>query len=173
MAWMEGLAVSLPTGPSDPGQGQRVLIVGDHPHRGEAGTIRDDLPTLHGMWLIDLDPKAMTCYAGRAHLRPLAPSEGPIRMSTVTFYGSSDDLVEVEGDVPGCDEYNAEAAAFELAGLRIGVEYVKGGVWEIGVMIDDDVPVTATNIRMEPSGYTMRLLLDVPEGSYVSRVREL
>lgn len=60
-------------------QPARVRIVGDHPHRGEAGTVRDDLPTKMGMWRIDLDPNALTeaCYAGPEHLRALSRDEDP------------------------------------------------------------------------------------------------
>jgi hypothetical protein len=55
----------------------RVRIIGDHPHLGSAGTVRDDLPMVHGMWRIELDPDARTeaCFADPANLRPLDPSE--------------------------------------------------------------------------------------------------
>jgi len=29
-------------------------------------------------------------------------------MKTITIYGASDDLIEIEGACPGCDEYSAE-----------------------------------------------------------------
>lgn len=92
-------------------------------------------------------------------------------MPTVTFYGASDDLVEVDGDVPGCDEYCAPAAAFEVAGLRVGVEYHEAsGTWEIGVgLISENTEVVAQDVRLDSDGYTMRLTLYVPPGSYVPR----
>lgn len=60
----------------------RVRIVGDHPHRGASGTVRDDLPMRLGMWQVDLDPGnrgADGCFAGPENLRSLDPDEDPIR----------------------------------------------------------------------------------------------
>lgn len=59
--------------------GKRVRIVGDHPHRGETGTVRDDLPMRMGMYEVDLDPGhgADACFADSANLRVLAPEEDP------------------------------------------------------------------------------------------------
>lgn len=54
----------------------RVRIVGDHPHRGASGTVRDDLPMVHGMWRVDLDNSHTdACYAGREQLRALPADE--------------------------------------------------------------------------------------------------
>jgi len=60
-------------------QSKRVRIVGDHPHRGASGTVRDDLPMKFGMWLVDLDDRREVdgCYAGPEHLRSLPRSEDP------------------------------------------------------------------------------------------------
>jgi 4-hydroxy-L-threonine phosphate dehydrogenase PdxA len=58
----------------------RVRIVGDHPHRGESGTVRDEEPMRLGMWLIDLDGSssgASGCFAGPKNLRPLPADEDP------------------------------------------------------------------------------------------------
>lgn len=58
----------------------RVRIVGDHPHRGASGTVRDDRPMLMGMWEVDLDPGnhgVSGCFAGPKHLRPLGRNEDP------------------------------------------------------------------------------------------------
>jgi hypothetical protein len=41
----------------------RVRIVGDHPHRGASGTVRDDLPQAHGMWKVELDVTCPKCGA--------------------------------------------------------------------------------------------------------------
>jgi hypothetical protein len=56
---------------------KRVRIVGDHPHRGATGTVRDDLPMRFGMWHIDLDDHtyAEACFAGPRNLRTLPPDE--------------------------------------------------------------------------------------------------
>lgn len=58
---------------------ERVRIVGDHPHKGATGTVRDDLPMQFGMWQVDLDPGATVdgCYVGQAQLRPLPREEDP------------------------------------------------------------------------------------------------
>lgn len=37
-------------------------------------------------------------------------------MSQIVIYGASDDLIEVDGDVPGCDEYNEESARLLVRG---------------------------------------------------------
>ncbi len=58
---------------------KRVRIVGDHPHRGATGTVRDDLPMKLGMWQVDLDnsPLASACFAGAENLRRLPADEDP------------------------------------------------------------------------------------------------
>lgn len=77
----------------------------------------------------------------------------------ITIYGASDDLIEIEGDAPGCDEYNDEAATFILTGpagaARVRVEYANPGVWEIGVgQVDEGVDLLP--MRITGSGYTAR-----------------
>lgn len=92
-------------------------------------------------------------------------------MSALKFYGASDDLIEVEGDIPGCDEYNAEHAYFQIAGLQLALEFGGDGTWEIAVgMVDEDVPVTASNMRLSVDRYTMVLDMEVPTGAYVVRI---
>lgn len=62
-------------------------------------------------------------------------------MSTIQIYGASDDLIEIEGNCPGCDEYNAEDAAFLVSGdyngtparAKVRVIYNADGVWAITV----------------------------------------
>lgn len=56
---------------------KRVRIIGDHPHRGSSGTVRDELPMFQGMWYVDLDDSRLTdaCYAGPENLRPLPADE--------------------------------------------------------------------------------------------------
>lgn len=95
----------------------------------------------------------------------------------VSFYGASDDLIEVEGTIPGCDEYNSEREVFVLAGLRICVEYGARGCWGIAVeQIDEEVLVTAEDMQLSvpwrdegTQGYSMRLDVKVPAGSAVVR----
>jgi hypothetical protein len=61
---------------------ERVRIVGDHPHRGKTGTVRDDLPMRLGMWQVELDPGPgiggpRGCFADPENLWPLARGEDP------------------------------------------------------------------------------------------------
>jgi len=67
----------------------RVRIVGDHPHRGSSGTVRDDLPRVQGMWKIQLDdaPGVDACYAGPENLRALILDADP-RPDTNTGSGT-------------------------------------------------------------------------------------
>lgn len=100
------------------------------------------------------------------------PKDVPAAGNFVRFYGESDDLIEVDGAIPGCDEYPAEDATFEVAGLRVRVLFARRG-WEITVgQIDENVPVTAADVMLDvaPNGYSMRLALSVPDGSHVTRV---
>ncbi len=76
-------------------------------------------------------------------------------MHEVAIYGASDDLIEVEGDAPGCDEYNAEEATFVVTGAngsatRVEVKYGAGGCWMIGVApIDEDVAMVTMAMRQQ------------------------
>ena len=54
--------------------GARVRIVGDHPHRGESGTVRDDKPMRFGMWEVDLDPVPTERQVASPDLRTCARS---------------------------------------------------------------------------------------------------
>lgn len=61
-----------------PTSSKRVRIVGDHPHRGASGTVRDELPMLEGMWRVDLDNSHTdSCYAAPKNIRALPASEDP------------------------------------------------------------------------------------------------
>lgn len=93
-------------------------------------------------------------------------------MKSLRFYGASDDLIEVEGDVPGADEYPGEATSFTVAGLQVGVRYFTNGVWGIILaQVDEDVPITAQDLRfsVHESGYSMQLDMDVPDDAYVTK----
>lgn len=55
-------------------------------------------------------------------------------MATVKIYGASDDLVEVEGDVNGCNEYGSfdKATYIHLStGDVFKAEYTDEGVWKV------------------------------------------
>ena len=49
-------------------------------------------------------------------------------MKTIKIYGASDDLIEVEGDCPGCDEYNAR-----MKGILAGTLHIEDGTNHIRV----------------------------------------
>jgi hypothetical protein len=73
-------------------------------------------------------------------------------MADVTIYGASDDLVEIEGEAYGCDEYNTESATFVLTGergegVRVSIFYTGPGVWAITASpLDEDVPMLPLTI---------------------------
>jgi hypothetical protein len=55
-------------------------------------------------------------------------------MTTITIYGASDDLIYVDGDVPGCNEYGAwrNPKYVELSnGAMFKAEYDANGEWRI------------------------------------------
>lgn len=82
-------------------------------------------------------------------------------VSTIVLYGASDDLIEVEGDRPGCDEYNAEDQHFVLAGangtVRVRVWYTRRGLWAIAAApVDEDTPMLPVAIEAGEKGYTAK-----------------
>ncbi len=79
-------------------------------------------------------------------------------MSTVTFYGASDDLIEVDGDAPGCDEYNAESALFtviaEDGALKLRMFYGVGGTWQVELaLLGEDHPMPDIQIGYNETIY--------------------
>lgn len=98
-------------------------------------------------------------------------------MEAIAFYGASDDLIEVEGSIPGCDEFNGENESFVVCGLRVEVGYTPRGVWDLTIsQIDEGVPVTAERMKLSVQprsdgspGYSMRLDMEVPNGSVIVR----
>lgn len=95
-------------------------------------------------------------------------------MKQISFSGASDDLVHVGGS-PQYDEINTEQAVFHTAGLEIKVAYGRSGTWSVQAgQIDESIPVTAENVRVEVSKdtpYSMLLTMDVPDESYVTLVK--
>lgn len=80
-------------------------------------------------------------------------------MATITFYGSSDDLIEVEGPLAGCDEYPGDDENFVVTGidgaLRVRVLYTPGGVWAIAAApFEEDRPMLPVKISGHPNGYS-------------------
>ncbi len=104
----------------------------------------------------------------------------------ITFYGASDDLVEVEG-CEGADEFNVYpkdnnavawhgdlAAPGESESLRVHLAY--DGCWHVGVGQADeetDLPPWPLAIRQgtdAESTYSTVLLVDAPEGTRLVNV---
>ena len=93
-------------------------------------------------------------------------------METITFYGASDDLVEIEGNVAGCGEYDAyedNQASFavtategsgQIQGLRVHVRYERTACWSVGISpLEEGSELPDWNPRITFSGYTARLAL--------------
>lgn len=55
---------------------------------------------------------------------------------TVRIFGLNDDLIEVEGFVAGCDEYNVSDGTFMLIGdsaqVRVRCQFGANGLWSLG-----------------------------------------
>jgi hypothetical protein len=85
-------------------------------------------------------------------------------MKHLTIYGASDDLIEIEGDVKGADEYPAEDATFVIGGLEVRVTF--DGEWWIACKpVDEDFAIACENIVLtqHEKGYSMQLDMDVPD----------
>jgi hypothetical protein len=79
---------------------------------------------------------------------------------TVKLYGASDDNVEVEGNVPGCDEYgsydNPKWIEFSTGDV-FKVEYTDAGVWKVEHITQSGKVVTVKRPHGEgedPEPYT-------------------
>jgi hypothetical protein len=77
----------------------------------------------------------------------------------ITIYGASDDLIEIEGNAQGCDEYPGEDGVFVLIGdeakVRVRVTYTARGLWAIAAQpVEEDVPMLP--IFLTGSGYSAR-----------------
>jgi hypothetical protein len=85
-------------------------------------------------------------------------------MSEVTIYGASDDLVEVEGDAAGCDEYPSEDAHFVLTGdagqVRVRCWYTDRGIWAIAAApVSEGAPMLSVAISGYESGYSAQAVV--------------
>lgn len=89
-------------------------------------------------------------------------------LGSVVISGASDDLVEVEGSVPGCDEYYVLGDGCILlrvegvrdgapATARVHVQYEKDGVWSMRIaQAGEDVPLLPCVLDSgSPRGYTV------------------
>lgn len=106
----------------------------------------------------------------------------------VTFFGASDDLIEIAG-CPGADEFyvnEKDEGWFKLIhddgqgsieGLIVTVQYRWLPTWTVGLtLLDEGIPLPPWPIRIdygkEPSpNYSPMLSVDAPEGTYLERIR--
>lgn len=105
----------------------------------------------------------------------------------ITIYGSSDDLVEVDGCDEGpvgefcCDRWQGDLAAPGGAEqMRVHCWLDDDGCWQVGVgQVDEDYslpgwPITITQApAMNPqnAGYSALLTIDAPKGTRLTNVK--
>jgi hypothetical protein len=100
-------------------------------------------------------------------------------MSRITFYGASDDLVEVTGYI--YDEFGVgmsgvwEGALVDShgEGLRVSIVYTSEGTWSAGVApLDEEVPLPLWPISFEmaETGYSTAISITVPDGTTLTEV---
>lgn len=89
---------------------------------------------------------------------------------TVTFYGASDDLVEVTG-IDGADEFCSDEITFIVVspdGDRIRVDATYDGLWGfrlLQVEEEDVVPSWPVRFTPSPTSHSIQLEIDVPVGT--------
>lgn len=97
---------------------------------------------------------------------------------TLTFYGASDDLFEIDGttgdepDEIGCF---GKAVTIEIRqqdrGLIVAGMYTGRGVWAMGIApIDDDQPMPDWPMSWAFEGYTAKLTIQAPDHVVVRRL---
>lgn len=100
-------------------------------------------------------------------------------MTTITIYGTSDDLVEVDG-CDGADEFNTrgdwqgDLIAPDDSAMTVYARFELSGCWSLGIgQVDEDHqlpgwPVTITQApAMNPDnpGYSALLTIEAPDGT--------
>jgi hypothetical protein len=98
----------------------------------------------------------------------------------VSFYGSSDDLFEIEGSTgKEPDEIDCGNGHVELtiehkngAGMRVIGHYCSGGQWAVGIAPwDDDWPFPDWPMSWNFSGHTTKLLIELPDDVVIKEVK--
>ncbi len=84
---------------------------------------------------------------------------------TVFVYGASDDLIEVDGDVRGCDEYPSDDAHFVFSNgveaVRLRVWFTRRGLWAIAAApVDEDTPMLPVRLEGAARGYSAKAQID-------------
>lgn len=75
------------------------------------------------------------------------------KIQTVKIYGGSDDLIEIEGKIKGCDEYNGDLGYVELSsGDVFKIEYTKEVVWKVDRFGCNGSGTGKISITKEPHG---------------------
>lgn len=100
-------------------------------------------------------------------------------MSTVTIYGASDDLVEVEG-IEGADEFNCDGhwkgviESPDGGTALVYVDYRDNGTWTVTLGQYEEgwhLPFAITlGTAMGMCSYSTVAQIEVPEGSKISEV---
>ena len=105
-------------------------------------------------------------------------------MRTVTIYGASDDLIEVEGSIlPEPDEFSPAQKSPgvvkiedpEGGRLLVFVQYASNDLspcWMIGLsQVDENDLLPAWPIRwaIHERGYSMKLEIDLPDGAVITQ----
>ncbi len=107
-------------------------------------------------------------------------------MASITFWGASDDLVEIEGDLEGCDEYplgilNSDLGQYTIFEVRTDRErveivatYTYSGTWTFMPVLpteDDPWPAWPMQVSASPQNdYSLQLTIEVPDGTVVAPV---
>jgi hypothetical protein len=105
---------------------------------------------------------------------------------TITIYGASDDLVEVDG-CEGADEFNVRdrwqgdlVAPGGTEQMRVHCWYDDDGCWQVGVgqvLEDVQMPAWPISITQAPAmnpdnpGYSALLTIDAPEGTRLENIK--
>ena len=106
---------------------------------------------------------------------------------TVAFWGASDDLVEVEGDLPGCDEHGAYNSGDDLINAkflitaehgRMHVYAIYDGQWAFApALVDEDDMLPGWPMRLMQQKrddgrlhYSMRLEIDLPDDATIKKL---
>lgn len=104
-------------------------------------------------------------------------------MATVTIYGASDDLIEVEG-IEGADEFNdtsghwrgvLEAPSGEAA--IVYVDYRPEGIWTVALGPFEDgllLPNWPQSFAVDPSNceYSVTATIEVPDGTTITELED-
>lgn len=101
-------------------------------------------------------------------------------MRKLTFYGSSDDLFEIEGtagkepdEIGSYDKPVQVTIRADGTGVVVTGIYCDNGCWSIGIApIDEDVGLPDWPMRWTARGYSTRLEIDAPDKAKVSAPKD-